>query len=65
MTSIGKSELLLNTIYSPKEIIEKIDSVKPSDIKNVIESIFKFEESTITVVGKDNTIKTIKEYFKI
>lgn len=64
MTSIGKSELLLNRIYSPKEILEKIDSVTSSDIKNIIENIFNLEESTITVVGKDNTIKTIKNMFE-
>jgi len=65
MTSIGKSELLLNRIYSPKEIIEKIDSVKSSDIKNVIKNIFKLNESTITTVGKDNAIEKIKNILEV
>lgn len=57
MTSIGKSELLLNRIYSPKEILDKIESVKPSDIERIIQKVFNFEEMSITAVGKNNPIK--------
>lgn len=63
MTSIGKSELLLNKIYSPKEIIEKIDSVNIEDINNIVKSIFQFDKVTVTTVGKNNMIQTIKNIF--
>ncbi|MBU5677469.1 insulinase family protein [Alkaliphilus sp. MSJ-5] len=65
MTSIGKSELLRNRIYSQKEIIDKIDSVNSADIQRVIQRIFKLDEVTITTVSKDNIIKTIKNIFEL
>ncbi len=57
MTSIGKSELLLNRIYSPKEILDKIESVKSADIERIIQKVFNFAEMSITAVGKNNPIK--------
>lgn len=63
MTSIGKSELLLNRIYSPKEIIEKIDSVTSKDIKEIIEKIFQFDKISITTVGKNDNLDQIKKIF--
>ncbi|SES68707.1 Predicted Zn-dependent peptidase [Natronincola peptidivorans] len=52
MTSIGKSELLLKKIYSPKEIIEKIDAVKLEDTEKIIKEIIDLNKVTLTVVGK-------------
>lgn len=65
MTSIGKSELLRNRIYSQKEIIDKIDCVNSADIQRVIQRIFKLDEVTITAVSKDNIIKTIRNIFEL
>ncbi len=65
MTSIGKSELLRNRIYSQKEIIDKIDSVNSADIQRVIQRIFKLDEVTITTVSKDNIMKIITNIFEL
>ncbi|QUH20785.1 M16 family metallopeptidase [Alkaliphilus sp. B6464] len=65
MTSIGKSELLRNRIYSQKEIIDKIDSVNSADIQRVIQRIFRLDEVTITTVSKDNILKTIRNIFEL
>jgi len=57
MNSIGKSELLLNKIYSPKEIIELIDKVTMDDINNVIDLVFNTDEMSAAVIGpKRSTI---------
>ena len=62
MSSIGKSELLLNKIYTPKEILDKIDSVQLADINTVIKKIFNFEEVAVTAVGKREQIKSINKF---
>ena len=52
MTSIGRSELLLNKIYSQKDIINKIDSVTIEEVNDVIQQVFNMDKSSIAVVGK-------------
>ncbi|AKL95425.1 peptidase M16 [Clostridium aceticum] len=52
MSSIGKSELLLNKIYSPKEIIQKIDTVKMEDVEEIIKEVIDLEHVASTIVGK-------------
>ncbi|MCC5909851.1 MAG: insulinase family protein [Clostridiaceae bacterium] len=54
MTSIGKSELLLNKIYSPKEILQKIDNVNMSHVKEIIDEIIDLNHVASTKVGKIN-----------
>ena len=51
MISIGKSELLLNRIYSPKEIISLIDSVTIDDVRYVINNIFDDKNKGSAVIG--------------
>lgn len=53
MISIGKSELLLDKIYSPKEILELIDSVTMDDIKYVINYIFNEKYKGAAIIGPD------------
>ncbi|MGF7057111.1 M16 family metallopeptidase [Brassicibacter mesophilus] len=59
MTSIGKSELLLGSIHSPDQIIEKIDQVSFEDVRKVVNRIFDNNKFNIAYVGniKDNNIK--------
>ncbi|SNR88782.1 Predicted Zn-dependent peptidase [Anaerovirgula multivorans] len=52
MTSIGKSELLLHKIYSPKEIIQKIDDVGMSEVGDIIKEIIDLNHIASTTVGK-------------
>lgn len=56
MSSIGKTELLLNKIYSPKEIIEKIDTVTMEDVEKVIEEIIDLSNIASITVGKNENI---------
>ncbi|SDK47360.1 M16 family metallopeptidase [Natronincola ferrireducens] len=52
MTSMGKSELLLNKIYSPKEVIQKIDEVKMEDVNSIIQEVIQLDCVASTTVGK-------------
>lgn len=58
MNSIGKSELLLGYIYTPDEILEKIDSITMDDIVRMISHIFGKGSKGMSVVGN------IKEHFQ-
>ncbi|MTI57354.1 M16 family metallopeptidase [Geosporobacter ferrireducens] len=65
MSAIGKSELLINRIYSPKEILEKIDQVTLSDVREVIDKVFVVEKSALAVVGKveqDKDLMSLLDY---
>jgi len=59
MISIGKSELLLDKIYSPKEITDFIDAVTMDDINHVIDLIFNTDEMGVAIIGpnKNNTVR--------
>ena len=65
MNSIGKSELLLNYIKTPDEILEKIEAVDMEIADNVISSIFDTEKISIALVGRTNEKirQSIKEKF--
>ncbi|WP_129597034.1 M16 family metallopeptidase [Anaerophilus nitritogenes] len=60
MLSIGKSELFLNKIYSPKEIMQKIDKVSIQDIKRVIDKVFSFDEVAVSMIGNMNKNENLK-----
>jgi predicted Zn-dependent peptidase len=51
MISIGKSELLLERIYSPTEILEKIDNVDMDSVNKVIETILDTDNVGAAVIG--------------
>jgi len=55
MNSIGKSELLLDRIYSPKEIIQLIDNVTMEDINHVIGIIFKNDKMGSAIIGPNKS----------
>jgi len=52
MSAIGKSQLLLNKVHSPQEIIQKIESVSIEDLRTVISQVFDFNRLSAAVVGK-------------
>lgn len=51
MNSIGKSELILGKIYTPEEILAKIDSINKDMIEEVIENVFNTSSISMAVVG--------------
>ena len=51
MNSIGKSELILGRIYSPEEILKKIDNINKDIIHEVINNVFLNSEVSLAVVG--------------
>lgn len=63
MNSIGKSELMLGHIYTPEEILEKIDDINMEQVRNVIEQVFKFENTSFAGVGNIRDEAGIKKLF--
>ena len=64
MTSIGKSELLQQRIYSPKEILQLIDDIKMQDVDALINKVIKLDQVAATIVSKTNQKKTFDKVFK-
>ncbi len=54
MMSMGKSQILLNRVNNPKDIINKINNVTNDEIDNIIEGIFDTDKIAISVVGKNS-----------
>ncbi len=52
MSAIGKSQLLLNKVHSPQEIIQKIENVRIEDLRRIISQVFDFNRLSGAVVGK-------------
>ncbi|WZL74895.1 pitrilysin family protein [Clostridiaceae bacterium 35-E11] len=65
MSAIGKSELLLDRIYSQKEILQKIDDITMQDIRKVIDKIFDLDKASIVAVGKIDDNLDIRSFFQI
>jgi len=55
MNSIGKSELLLDKIYSPKEIIQLIDNVTMEDINYLIGLLFNNDKMGSAIIGPNKS----------
>lgn len=51
MNSIGKSELMLGTIYTPEEILKKIDDISEDNLNEIIKDVFKLETMSFSAVG--------------
>ncbi|HBM81227.1 MAG: pitrilysin family protein [Clostridiales bacterium] len=54
MFGMGKSELLTDKIYEPKEIVSKIDHINIDDVNRVIKNIFGRGIISAAAVGKLN-----------
>jgi len=62
MNSIGKAEVLTGKIYTPDEILKKIDEVNIDRVEQVIKRIFNLNRICFSAVGnfkKDIDIKSI------
>ena len=53
MSSIGRSVLLLGRVVTPDELITKIDDVSLADFREISKRILKFDELSISIVGKN------------
>ncbi|MGV8144945.1 MAG: M16 family metallopeptidase [Alkaliphilus sp.] len=51
MSSIGKSELLLNRIFTPKEIIKNIDNIDMNSVNQIINKIIDLDNFASVVVS--------------
>jgi len=54
MNSLGKSELMLGKVYTPEEVLKKIDEVNNEKVREIIEKVFQMEKMSIAVVGNIN-----------
>jgi len=54
MFGMGKSELIINNVYEPKEILQKIDIISISDVNRVVKNTFNQGIISAAVVGKVN-----------
>ncbi|MFT9498290.1 M16 family metallopeptidase [Anaerosolibacter sp.] len=64
MTSMGKSELLLNRVFTQKEILDKIDSVTMEDVCRVTHDIFNLQYASVALVGKIDNEQGVNEILK-
>jgi len=64
MISIGKSELLLDKIYSPSEVLEKIDSVDMDSVNEAINLILDTERIGAAIIGNLDKNLDIKSILK-
>ena len=51
MNSIGKSELMLGKIYTPEEVLKKIDEVNNEKVGEIIDKVFQVEKMSVAAVG--------------
>lgn len=63
MTSIGKSELLLNRVYTQKDILDKINQVTKENVERLIDKIFSASPISIAIVGNRNEYNELDKYF--
>lgn len=61
MNTIGKSELMLGSIYSQEEVLKKIESVDMDTVHEIIQKVFDFGTMSFAGVGNiKNEIEGIK-----
>ena len=64
MFDMGKSELLLGRILSPKEVLDKIDKVSMDDIERIILTVFNKDKYNIAYVGNVSENEKIDDRLK-
>jgi predicted nucleotidyltransferase len=64
MISIGKSELMHDRIYSPTEILEKIDQVQMDGVNKAIRTVFDLNRMGGAVIGAFDEKVDLKDILK-
>jgi predicted Zn-dependent peptidase len=65
MTAIGKSKLLLDSIYSQSEIVQEIDQVTLEEVNSRIDQLFHLDKATMVAVGKMDEQVDLNSLLKI
>lgn len=60
MFSMGKSEIMLEKIEEPKDVLNRINSITKENINNVINTVFKSGVLSAAVVGKNASKQKIE-----
>lgn len=63
MTSIGKSELLLGRIYSPKEVLQLIDDISMESINEIIAEVLQLDSLAVAVVSNQEQQDLVNKIF--
>lgn len=64
MNSIGKSELMLGRIYSPEQVLKKIDEIGMDNLQKIIGRIFDLNNISVTAVGNIKKDVDLTGYIK-
>ncbi len=66
MTMMGKAVIYGKKIRSLKEVLDRIDKIKISDMKSIIDRVFKGGELSLSIVGKldEKTTEATFDYLK-
>ncbi|OGO79176.1 MAG: zinc protease [Clostridiales bacterium GWB2_37_7] len=64
MISIGKSELIYNRIYSPSEVLEKIDRVEMDSVNKAIRKVFDLNRMGGAVIGSFDNKLDLRDILK-
>ncbi|NLY43610.1 MAG: insulinase family protein [Clostridiaceae bacterium] len=62
MNSIGKSELILNEIKTPDEVLDRIESISMDSVSEIIKDIFVDKPFSISAVGTIEDNMDFKKY---
>lgn len=52
MSSIGRSQLLLDRVLTTDQVIQKVDDIALEDVYRLVGSIFDFNMASLSIVGK-------------
>ena len=52
MSHLGRSELLLDGIQTPDEIIQGYDAVTREGVQSLAQELFRFDRMALSVVGR-------------
>ena len=63
MSSLGRALLLLDRVITPDELIAKIDDIDLDKFYEVCEMIFKLDEMSVTLVGKQVGEMNLEQVF--
>lgn len=61
----GEQEILAKKVLSPRQIIDKIENVKPGEIKAAARNIFKNKGLNFAVIGPQKNINMLKKILKL
>jgi predicted Zn-dependent peptidase len=64
MISIGKSELLLDKIYSPAEVLERISEVDMDSVNDIIKYLFDTDNMGAAIIGSIEKNTDIRKMFE-